>query len=740
MKFSFKPLNDKVYFKNSMRMWLNVVFFVIILVYVVLVGVVAFIVQNKGSEYTEKALEQGLVSSSSDLDYKRGTIVDTNGTVLAESKTYYTLVLEPKQMYITYRGKVEEDGTDNRSYPYVENTVKVVAKITGKTEAEILKLIEDNKDSSYLVLQEPVFNEETGEPVMVTTTSGKVQKKEAVRFEYKSKAEFESYKLSPDKEINGVKIDHRYVGCARFEEHYERVYPNGSLASNVLGYVQKDGQGAWGIEESYQKYLEGKNGYEYSYYDSELNAQKITTDAVDGDTVTSTINASIQKIVEEKILEFDKTWDYDNVAVVMMDPNSGEIIAMASNEGFDLNNPQDLSYYYSPEELAEMTDTEQTNALYKMWRNYCVSSTYEPGSTWKLVTVASALEENVINEKSTFNCEKYVNVAGTVISCSGTHGKQDVAGAIAHSCNPALIQISSLLGGEKFYAYQEHFGFGRKTGIDLPGEAKGILMDAELITHPVELATSSFGQSFNVTMVQMASAFSSLVNGGYYYQPHIVKKVTDSKGITVKENKPVVVNRTISETTSEFIRRAILQTVEAGTARSAKIEGYSVGGKTGTAKRGVRSDLIYVLSFIGCVPVDDPQVVCYVVVDNVHDEEKKASSSLAQGLFADILKEALPELGVYPEGEIDYRIDETIIEDNGIDESGDELVLDADGDGIIDGTNLPLTSENIAVYLDKSIEEAQNIIDGSNGEEDDEDSSSEENTDSDEEILESDEN
>ena len=428
----------------------------------------------------------------------------------------------------------------------------------------------------------------------------------------------------------------------------------------MIGYTVGGDIGTWGIEQYYNTELIGTNGREYGYYDSELNRIKVEKPATDGDTIISTLDVNVQRIVEKKIKEFRSTWKCENTGVIVMNPNNGAIYAMVSNEGFDLNEPRNLSAYYTQEEIEAMSEEETLNALNRMWRNFCISDTYEPGSTFKPFTVAAALEENLVKAADTFTCDGYRNVAGYRINCNrrSGHGVVTLTEALMKSCNPALMSIGELLGRDEFYRYQEHFGFGQKTGVDLPGESGSILISLENL-NVTELATSSFGQSFNITMVQLASAFCSLVNGGYYYQPHVVEQIRNAAGTVVYENQGVVLTASVSEKTSEFMRQAMFMTVDSGTASPAKVEGYLVGGKTGTAQKGVRDkeNQKYVVSFIGCVPTDDPQVVIYVVIDEIHDEEKKASSSLATALTSEILEEILPYLGIYPEGEINYHID-----------------------------------------------------------------------------------
>ena len=598
-------------FSHKMQKNLKFVFCVILLCILVLCGRIIFLIQTKGDTYEKAILSRQKGSVNTNLPYKRGEILDRNGVVLAKSQKVYNVILDPS---ITSTEEV-----------YVEVTVQALSEVFGLEEAYLKNLMTEKKDSAYV----------------------RLLKKQ----DYEKKNAFEEL-AAQNKRIKGV----------WFEEEYERQYPYGSLASHVIGYTVGGDIGTWGIEQYYNNELIGVNGREYGYYDSELNLVKVSNAPEDGNSIISTIDVNVQRIVEKKIREFDEAWDYENIGVIVMNPNNGEILSMASNKGFDLNHPRDLSEYYSEVEIASMTEEEQLAALNKMWRNFCISDTYEPGSTFKPFTVAAALEEAVIKKDDCYVCNGYRMVDRWRINCNNRsgHGTLTLTEAIMKSCNPALMTIGEELGKEAFYRYQRDFQFGDKTGVDLPGEGNSILVDFAHL-NVTELATSSFGQSFNISMILMASAFCSLINGGTYYQPHVVREINNASGATVYSTEGVKVTETISSATSEFLRDALYMTVEKGTAKPAKVEGYLIGGKTGTAQKGIRSEKKYVVSFIGCAPADHPEVMIYVVIDEVHDEEKKASSSLATALTSEILSEALPFLSIYPEGEIDYHVDMTLL-------------------------------------------------------------------------------
>lgn len=360
-----------------------------------------------------------------------------------------------------------------------------------------------------------------------------------------------------------------------------------------------------------------------------------------------------------------------------MDPNSGEIIAMASNEEYNLNSPRNLKGIYSEEELSGMTLEEEIEAMNQMWKNDIISSGFEPGSTFKPFTVAIGLEEAVISTNSTFLCDGGEYVGGWDISCSARygHGELTLAESLMRSCNDAMMQIADLEGRNLFYQYQKYFSFGQKTGVDLPGEAGGLIIPLENL-NASELATSSFGQSLTVTMLQMAAGYSSLVNGGYYYQPHVVKEIMNDQKATVKKIDPLLIRRTVSEETSAFIREAMYQTVELGTAKYAKVEGYAIGGKTGTAEKQPRNQGNYIVSFLGAAPAIDPEIVIYVVIDEPQNVPRQDDSSIATKFTSRILKELLPALGIYPEGEIDYLLPDTD-DETGVDENNNGSNADA---------------------------------------------------------------
>ena len=448
-----------------------------------------------------------------------------------------------------------------------------------------------------------------------------------------------------------------------FETEYQRKYPLSTLASATVGFVSDGNVGTVGLEKYYDSTLNGVDGREYGYLNSDNAIEKTVIPAENGKNLYCSIDANVQTIVENKIKEFADTYKNnartgdgaEEIAVVMMNPNTGEIIAMADYPTFDLNDPRNLSSY---DQTDDMSDDGKMDLLNKLWQNYCVTATYEPGSVQKPFTVAAGLETGTLTTDMTFFCDGYEMFGNEKVRCVNRdgHGLETIEGALMDSCNDALMQMSYNIGAENFLDYQAVFGFGQKTGIDLPGEANtASLMYTLDNIKPVDLATNSFGQNYNCTMIQMVSAFSSLINGGNYYKPHVVTKITDDSGNTVENIEPTLLKKTVSQNTSDTLRNYLYNVVTNGTAKAAKVDGYSMGGKTGTAQMyddetHLRKKGAYLVSFMGFVPYDDPQLVIYTVINqpNVGDE---AHSSYAQNITREILKEVLPYMNVYPDEE-----------------------------------------------------------------------------------------
>ena len=584
-------------FSRKMCITVFLVFCVCLFTFGVLLFKIYRINSKDGDRYRKEALSQQSYTNTV-LNYQRGDVKDRNNTTLAVSVRKYDLVLEPRTL-----------GKDEKKK---QATVDPIEKTFGVASSVVEEVIQKKPNSMY--------------------------------------EHIDGLKELPAKKVDKFKkqIKKERLEGVWFEEVYKRNYPLKTVGASIIGFMNSNNQGTYGVEEQYNSVLNGTTGREYGYFDSNMNLQRTIKEAKDGNSVVLTIDANVQKIIEDEIADFQKNGTgAKTIAMMVMNPKNGEILAMASNSTFDLNDPQNLASMYSEQKIAAMTDKEKNENLLSMWSNFCVGSAYEPGSTFKPFTIAAALDENIISGKSTFQCNGVKKVADREIHCSNRngHGMLDLRHALMESCNAALMDIGLGLGRNKFSKYNKLYGFGQRTGVDLPGETSGLIHTKEEL-NPVELATSSFGQTQTVTMVQMLSGFSSLINGGNYYQPHLVKEVQNSNGDVVKTIDPVVVKRTTSEDTSSKLRSYLKSTVEAGTAAPAQVKGYSIGGKTGTAEKRPVSAKKYLVSFIGCEPAEDPEVAYYVIIDEPHVKDQ-AHSTYATEFSSKVMKRVLPFLGQY---------------------------------------------------------------------------------------------
>jgi stage V sporulation protein D (sporulation-specific penicillin-binding protein) len=624
-------------FTSRMQTKLLFIFCVLTILSLGLMGRMLFIMKEDGDRYTKSVLSrQSYVSKV--LPYRRGSILDRNGTVLANSDLRYRLILDAKLL---------------NEYPEnISETKDVLEKYFNIDPQEIEEKLTKRKDSQYIILAKNLKYSAIKDFKMMMENSQNLQ-------EHKNTADIENKtKTSKDKALTDTKRktaqnskDIKAMGIW-FEQEYIRTYPCKTLACDVLGFSNSENRGYYGIEEYYNNELNGINGREYGYYDATLNIERVIKKAENGHTIVSTIDANAQRIIQKYINKFNSEKGYKNIGILVMNPNNGEILAMASNQEYDLNSPSNLESIYTKKKLAMMSEKKKEKALYELWKNDVISFNYEPGSTFKPCTVAAALEEAVVSEKSTFFCDGIEHGQ----KCSHKHGELTLAGALIHSCNDSLMQIGDLLGKKNFCKYVKKYGFGAKTGIDLPGEEKGQVIALENMG-VVDLAACSYGQSNTVTMVQLASVYSSLVNGGNYYQPHIVKQILNDKGAIVKEIEKTLVRKTVSEGTSKFIQKTMYRTVNEGTAKNAKVEGYAVGGKTGTAEKQPRKEGKNIVSFLGNVPAINPEIVFYVIIDEPQNVPKQ-TSGVATEFAGEVLKELLPALGIYPDGKIDYLLDD----------------------------------------------------------------------------------
>lgn len=625
---------------DDMRKKLVILFLLVLLAFAGLFAKLFYIVNQNGDAYKKKVLSQQGYDSRT-IPFRRGEILDAKGNKLATSEKVYNLVIDVKNMRNATRDAKPEDVEKRETA-----TINAIGKYFPNVDVnELRQYVNEHHNSMYKVLDKRLtYNQ----------ISGFMQFDEA------------------NEDVTGV----------WFEEEYKRIYPNNTLASDVIGFVGKDNKGTYGLEQYYDEILNGADGREYGYLNEEETLERTTIPATNGYSVVTTIDANIQQIIEKYLYQFnEENKDVaregngaNNLGCIIMDVNSGEILGMASYPTFDLNMPDDVSrligskklqynedklkYEFSSTVLSESNIEEELadentrkENLNNLWKNFCISSTYEPGSTYKPFTVACGLEAGKLTGKEYYTCNGSLQVANHSIKChnykKGGCGTLDVKGAIENSCNVSLMLMSRQIGRETFLSFANKFNFGLKTNIDLYGEARtNRLVFTKETMGETELATSSFGQGFNATMIQMITGYCSLINGGYYYEPHVVNKIVAEDGSVVKNISPRVLKQTISAQTSQAIVDYCVGVVEEGTGKSARPAGYMIGGKTGTAETIPRDRINYVLSFMGFAPADNPQIAIYVVVDRPNSWAQD-SVSYATKLCRSILTEVLPYMNIY---------------------------------------------------------------------------------------------
>lgn len=539
--------------KTFNRKKVMIVFVAVFFIMMFLIGRLVYLMIFCSEYYGNKA--ENLHERERDIKAARGKLLDANGTVLATNKSVCTISVIHNQ--------IEEP----------EKVIEMLVRELGIPEETARKRVE--KVSSIERVKTNVAKE-TGD---------------AVR----------AYGLS------GVKVD----------EDYKRYYPYGTLASKVLGFTGADNQGILGLEVKYDEYLQGTNGKILTLTDARgieiENAGESRLEPVNGYDLCLSLDRNIQMYCEQAAKKVCTKKSADSVSVIVMNPQNGELMAMVNYPEFDLNDPFTLAGDTGETVSAE----EKQNLLNKMWRNQCISDTYEPGSTFKIITAAAALEEGVVKLDDTFYCPGYKIVEDRRIRCARTtgHGAETFETGIMNSCNPVFMELGERLGTENFAGYFKQFGLLSKTNIDLPGEAGTIMHKTENIG-PVELATISFGQSFQITPIQLVTTVSSIINGGTRVTPHFGVSVQDADGNTVKTFSYETHENICTAETSETMRCLLEKVVSEGTGKNAKIEGFSIGGKTATSQTLPRSDHKYISSFLGFAPADDPQVLVLVVIND----------------------------------------------------------------------------------------------------------------------------
>ena len=574
-------MKNKTYNKKKIL----VVFLCAVTVILALVGRLVYLMVFDAEYYQKKA--EALHEREREIKAARGEIIDANGTVLATNKTVCTISVIHSQI------------TDS------ERVIQALAQTLEMEEEIVRKKVQ--KVSSMERIKTNV-DKETGDKIR-------------------------------DMELDGVKVD----------EDFKRYYPYNELASKVLGFTGGDNQGIIGLEVKYEEYLKGINGMILTTTDARgVELEGVAEDRLEpvaGNTLQISLDYNIQTYAQqmaEKVMEEKQA---DKVAILLMNPQNGEILAMVNVPEFDLNDPFTLN---TGEESGNMSDEEKQDALNQMWRNGCINDTYEPGSTFKIITASACLEEGVVHLDDSFSCPGYRIVEDRKIRCHkvGGHGAETFVQGIQNSCNPVFIDIGLRLGVDNFYKYFQQFGLLNLTGVDLPGEAGTIMHKKENIGL-VELATMSFGQSFQVTPIQMATTVSSLVNGGRRITPHFGVRVLDSDGNEVEEFQYEEKKDIVSEETSATMRMLLESVVSEGSGKNAYIEGYEIGGKTATSQTLPRSANKYISSFIGFAPADHPQVLGMCIIYN--PQGVYYGGTIAAPVIREIFENILPYLGIEKE-------------------------------------------------------------------------------------------
>lgn len=597
----------------------------------------------QSSELQESAVDLQLADTT--VSAKRGTIYDANGNVLAESASVWQVVMSP----VNFKNDKQRQAA-----------AKGLSEIF---DLEYNDVLDDTKQQSHYVVVKRRIESDEREKVLEL--------------------------------IDTLKKDYSCSGVIQLLDDYKRYYPKNSLASSVIGFTGSDDQGLEGIEYEYDSYLSGTPGRIITAQNARGTDMPFryeqNVESEDGNNVYLTIDETIQSICEKYMQKGVEDNNVLNKGVcIAMDVNTGAILAMVTTDGYDLNNPYELSAK-DKKKIKSTAKSKQAEAesaaLSNMWRNKAVADTYMPGSVFKMCVASAALEENLVNEKTSFTCTGSISVEGETIHCSNIsgHGTQNFVEAISNSCNPAFIQIGQMLGAGKFRQYYQGFGFSDKTGIDLPGEAEDSFWK-EGKMGGVDLAVASFGQNFTITPIQMITACAAVSNGGYVVQPHVVSKITDSKGNVIKTVDKKVKRQVISDVTSKKMNEYLEYNTERQGAAAGYISGYKVAGKTGTTeKRGVTKvessfSEDYISSFCGYAPADDPQIAMLVFFDTP-DGDAYYGSQVSSPVFINIMSEVLPYLDVktsYTDEELGY-VDASAGDYTGVSVDEAKTAVEADG-------------------------------------------------------------
>lgn len=616
-----------------------------------IVGFSAFIGYNllkftviDGDMWRQRANSQQMTSMT--IMANRGTIYDANGTVLAQSSTVWNVVIAPTPIHKTNekRRKAYDEELKNKKEG---ETVEPYRELSDIISTELAKILGVKPDGMVEACKDHAYN-------YYYVVKRNVEKPDILLIK----------KMMAD---NNIPND-----CIVTEQSSKRYYPNGSLAANVIGFTNFDGDGVYGLEAYYDDYLHGTDGK--AFYRTDGLGQGVENEndyifnATDGYSLVLTLDEVLQHYLEKNLEQCVSQHSVINRACgIIMNCKTGGVLAMATSPSYDLNNPSEITGQYYLDLLEDMKkegksekEIEKQESILReqQWKNKAVTELYYPGSVFKTVTASSALEEEVININSTFFCPGYADVAGTEISCWRTwgHGTQSLQQAMTNSCNPSFIAIGQALGMEKFCNYFEAFGFTEPTGIDLPGEAQSLYVPYSRM-NLVDLAMSSMGQTNKITPIQMCTAFCAIVNGGKLVTPHLVDKILDSNGNVVETKEPQIKRQVISEETSETMRGILETIVTENGGHNAYIAGYRIGGKSGTAEKideynaaggkAAGAYMTYIGTFAAAVPMDDPQIVMLVLVDTPTGPEYYGSA-VACPVVSAVFKDGLEHLGIYP--------------------------------------------------------------------------------------------
>ena len=618
---------------------------VIVVLVVVYIGVQVFTTAVAESDkWQELANSQQLKSTV--VQASRGTIFDSTGQVLAKSATVYTVYCDQKMLWddfisqkdviiAGYKETVAKTKDKDKIAEYTEKLSK--AKTSEECFADLVAFMSATLEIDTKDIKEKIQNDKDRYVIL----KKEVEKSVADKIE----------EYLSEEELDGIRCD----------PTTKRFYPQNELAANVVGHLNYDGDGIYGLEAYYEDYLAGidgrvvtataRNGTEIPY------KYKQSYDAQDGDSLHLNIDINIQYHLENALAEaVEKHMPAERATGIIMNPKTGQVYAMATNYSYDPNNPAEITNQKIVEQLAEMEEDSEEygelrlNAWSTQWKNKAISELYFPGSVFKVITGSSALEEKAITLNDSFYCNTFIQVADAKINCWSTHdhGSQNLALSMLNSCNPAFVQIGQRLGKEEFSEYFEAYGFTERTGIDLPSEATSIYMPLSRMGS-VELASSSFGQTNKITPIQMITAYSAVVNGGYLVTPHVVDKITDSNGNVVKSFDTEVKRQVISEETSAQMREILEGVVNGQTGSNCYIKGYRIGGKSGTSQKlDTDNSTTYVASYCAFAPADDPEVIMLVMVDHP-TSGVYYGSQVAAPICVDVFTNILPYLGLFPE-------------------------------------------------------------------------------------------